>query len=365
VSPPLELRYGLPAADLDLAVETVATHWKRLDGMDLFFTGGTGFVGAWMSAVLLHAIDHGLLKARLRLLTRNPDRVRKDHPEIVAHPSVRLVQGDVLQAGWDCEGATHLIAGATEASAALLKERPRRMLETILEGTTRTLDLAEKAGISRALFVSSGAAAGPQPSEVERVREDQHFGLDPFSPRIAYAEGKRLAELLFTLHRQASFSFTSARLWAFVGPLLPMDSHFAVGNFLGDALSGRKIRILGDGTTVRSYQYAAEMAAWNLVLLASGRHATAYNVGSDQAVSMRELASLCAGLGGEAGYEVLGIPDPSRRTDVYVPDVGRMKDEFGLENRVGLEAALQATAAWTHNQSLVGARTLGQTQGQA
>lgn len=314
--------------------------------MDLFFTGGTGFVGTWMSAVLLRALDCGQLQARLRLLTRNPDRVRKDHPEIAAHPSVVLVQGDVLSRDWDCTGASHMIAGATEASAALLKERPRLMLETIVEGTTRTLDQAEKAGTSRALFISSGAAAGPQPPEVERVREDQHFGLDPFSPRTAYAEGKRLAELLCTLHRQEAFSFTSARLWAFVGPLLPMDSHFAVGNFLGDALAGRKIRILGDGTTVRSYQYAAEMAAWNWVLLAAGRHATAYNVGSDHAVSMRELASLCAGLGGDAGFEVLGKPDPSRRTDVYVPNVGRMKDEFGLENRIGLDDSLSRTLQW-------------------
>lgn len=314
--------------------------------MDLFFTGGTGFVGSWMNAVLLHAVDLGLLKARLRLLTRSPDRIRRDLSDIASHSSVRLVQGDVLRSGWDCDGASHLIAGATEASAALIKDRPRLMLDTIVDGTTRTLDQAEKAGTKRVLFVSSGAAAGPQPPGVEKVREEQYFGLDPFSPRIVYAEGKRLAELLFTLHRQESFSFTSARLWAFVGPLLPMDSHFAVGNFLKDALVGRKIRILGDGTTVRSYQYAAEMAAWNWSLLAAGRHGAAYNVGSDRAVTMRELAGLCARLGGDGGFEVLGTPDPSRPTDVYVPDVSRMKEEFGFVNTIGLEDALSRTLEW-------------------
>lgn len=298
-----------------------------------------------MSAVLLRALDCGMLKARLRLLTRHPERVRKEHPEIASHPAVRLVQGDVLQDGWDCNGATHLIAGATEASATLLREHPRLMLETIVEGTSRTLDNAQKAGTSRALFVSSGAANGPQPPDVERVREDQHFGIDPLSPRIAYAEGKRIAELLFALYRQADFSFTSARLWAFVGPFLPMNSHFAVGNFLGDVLAGRRVRILGDGTTVRSYQYAAEMAAWNWILLASGRPAVAYNVGSEYAVSMRELAGLCAELDG-TDYEVLGTPDPSGRTDIYVPDVGLMKKEFGIVNRTTLKASLFKTIQW-------------------
>ncbi|HNY29701.1 MAG TPA: NAD(P)-dependent oxidoreductase [Fibrobacteria bacterium] len=314
--------------------------------MDLFFTGGTGFVGSWMNAVLLHAVDLGSLEVRLRLLTRDPDRIRKDQPQIAAHRCVKLVRGDVLGDGWDCEGASHLVAGATEASAALIKERPRLMLESIVDGTRRTLDQVEKAGTARVLFLSSGAAAGPQPPGLERVREEQYFGLDPFSPRIVYAEGKRLAELLLTLHRQASFSFTSSRMWAFVGPLLPMDTHFAVGNFLLDALSGRKIRILGDGTTIRSYQYAAEMAAWNWVLLASGRNATAYNVGSDRAVTTRELASLCSGLAGGAGFEVLGTPDASRRTDVYVPEVSRMKDEFDLVNQVDLEASISRTLEW-------------------
>lgn len=343
---------GLPQEDLELAVRQVGARWARLDGMDLFFTGGTGFVGAWMTSVLLRAIDEGRLAARVRLLTRDPERVAASLPWIARHPAVTLVQGDVLGEHWDCLGCTHLVAGATQASAALLERDPRRMFETILDGTRRTLDLAREASVGRALFISSGAAHGPQPVGVDRVREDQFFGPDPLNPRAAYAEGKRAAEQLFALEAAMGLSFTVARLWAFVGPLLPLDTHFAIGNFLGDVLAGRDIVVKGDGTTVRSYQHAAEMAAWCWVLLADGQPGQAYQVGSEDGRSMAELARICAGFG-TGGARILGTPEPGRRVDVYVPDTARIRSDLGMENQLGLEAALARTLAW--HRSLRGA----------
>ncbi len=223
------------------------------------------------------------------------------------------------------------------------------MLETIVDGTRRTLDLAGQAGVSRSLFISSGAANGPQPPQFSQVRESDFFGPDPLLPRSAYAEGKRAAEMLFALSKSAGFSFSVARLWAFVGPMLPLDAHFAVGNFIGDALAKRTISILGDGTTVRSYQYASEMAAWSWIVLASGRDATAYNVGSPRSVSTRELAALVDRIGEGAGFEVLGKPDPTRPLDSYVPSVDRFRTEFGIGAPMELETALAKTLAWNRS----------------
>jgi dTDP-glucose 4,6-dehydratase len=338
-----------PGRDLDLAVEAVGERWGALDGMDLFFTGGTGFVGAWMNAVLLRAVDRGRLVARVRLLTRAPRQVREARPWLANHPAVTLVEGDVLDGAWTCQGCTHLVAGATAASAALLGSDPARMFRTIVDGTRITLDRAREAGVRRALFLSSGAANGPQPAEVAAVAEDRFFGPDPLRTGSAYAEGKRAAEHLFALEGLQGLSFSVARLWAFVGPLLPLDQHFAVGNFLGDVLAGRAVRILGDGTTVRSYQYAGEMAAWCWSVLAAGGEGRAYNVGSPEAVSMRELAGRCAELGEGAGFEVLGKGDPARPRDVYVPDLERARTELGLVPAVPLGEALRRTLAW-HRQ---------------
>lgn len=337
--------YPVPVEDLDLAVDMVGSHWARLDGMRLFFTGGTGFVGIWMVSVLLRALDRGLLRAEATLLTRDAGKFSARAPEIASHRSVRTMEGDVLGEGWSLDGCSHLVAGATEASAAMIREQPRLMLETIVDGTRRTLDRAASFGVSRAMFISSGAVNGPQ-FDTPRASESDFFGPDPLSLRSVYAEGKRLGEMLFALSANSSFSVSIARLWAFVGPLLPLDTHFAAGNFLRDAMAGAPIRILGDGTTVRSYQYASDMAAWNWVILASGRETTAYNVGSDHGVTTLELARLCDRLAGGAGIEVLGTPDPSRRIDRYVPDTGLFRREFAFGAGSDLAESLSKTILW-------------------
>jgi dTDP-glucose 4,6-dehydratase len=137
-----------------------------------------------------------------------------------------------------------------------------------------------------------------------------------------------------------------ARGFAFVGPHLPLDTHFAVGNFLRDGRAGGPIVVKGDGTAMRSYLYASELAIWLWTMLASGRPGRAYNVGSEEAVSIAELARLVARLFGVEARIDGGPRDPSLPPERYVPSVKRAREELALVQRIDLATGLRRTADW-------------------
>jgi dTDP-glucose 4,6-dehydratase len=205
------------------------------------------------------------------------------------------------------------------------------MEQTILEGARRVLAV----GAARGLFISSGAVYGPQPPWLARIPEDHPLPV----PEPGYAAGKLLAERLFV---QAPFPVAIARCFAFLAPHLPLDAHFAAGNCLGAALAGQPIRIHGDGRPVRSYLYGTDLAWWLYAILLRGRPGRAYNVGSEAAVSIRELAGAVA----PDLPVVLGRPPGDGPAPRYVPATGRARAELGLAQTVDLPEAIRRTLEW-------------------
>lgn len=330
--------------DLDAVFGALAPLWPRLAGARIFMTGGTGFIGRWMLEALRDADLRLGLEVDLVILSRDPAGFAARAPHLAAH--FRMLAGDVLHLSRVDGPFTHVIHAATDASAALNRDDPRRMFDTIVTGTRRALDLAldDKA---RLLFLSSGAVYGIQPWELAHVGEDWTGGPDPCDPRSAYGEGKRAAEMLCAIHgSQFGLDVVNARIFALLGPLLSLDIHFAAGNFIRDALAGRKLVIQGDGRAVRSYLYAADLAVWLWTLLIAGRPGAAYNMGSEDAISIADLARRVDALLGGGGVDILGRPDPGWNAGRYVPSTALIRRELGVAPMVDLDEAIRRTAIW-------------------
>ena len=253
-----------------------------------------------------------------------------------------------------------IIHGATSASADLNRSGPLEMVDTIVDGTRHVLDVAASSGSIPVLFTSSGAVYGPQPADLEHMPEDRRGGPDPLDTGSAYAEGKRLAEQLCAIYALGSASRRrSPRCYAFVGPYLPLDRHFAIGNFIRDGLAEEQIHVQGDGSTVRSYLYAADLAVWLWTILLRGESGRAYNVGSEAAVDIATLARLvAAAFVPPLGVEILGAPQPGRAVDRYVPSTRRAARSSGSRSvcRSGKpsSARLRGTAAASTDPPLSG-----------
>ena len=225
-----------------------ARAWNDLRGQRLFITGGTGFFGRWLLESFAYVNDRLHLQARAMLLSRDPAAWARRMPHLADHPAIDFVSGDVRNFAFPHGNFSHIIHAATDASSRLNQHAPTVMFDTIVAGTRRTLDFALACGATTMLQVSSGAVYGPQPPELSHMSEDYRGVPDVMATTAAYGEGKCAAELhCAAYHRQHGLDVRVARCFAFVGAGLPLDAHFAVGNFLRDALRtaprrGRKRR---------------------------------------------------------------------------------------------------------------------------
>lgn len=339
--------------DLDECLARTSGLWEELRGQRIFITGATGFFGCWLLETLLWANQRLRLNVRATILSRNPGALTDKAPHLAQDPAIEILTGDVNTFPFPAGSFSHVIHAATESSVELNQKHPMMMFDTIVGGTRRCLDFALAAEAHKFLLLSSGAVYGPQPPEVANVAEDSTNGPDPLNAASAYAEGKRAAELLCTMAtRGTTLQAKIARGFAFVGPYMKIDEHFAIGNFIRDQIQGESIRVAGDGTALRSYMYAGDLMVWLWTILFRGVPLRAYNVGSEQSVSIRELAHEVAdAFTPKIGVEVLGTPGsaPPQR---YVPSTARAQSELGLSCQLPLREAIRRTQRWFLNKDL-------------
>lgn len=269
---------------------------------------------------------------------------------LVEHPWLRLARGDICDADtlpWSMS-FTHVLHAAADSTAGPLQS-PQQRFDQIVSGTRNMLDLALACGARRFLLTSSGGVYGSQPSGMEQIPEDCHTLPDPLNAGNAYSIGKRMAEHLCALYMQAhDLPIVVARCFAFVGQDLPLNVHFAIGNFIRDALQAESITVQGDGSPLRSYLDQRDLAQWLLTMLFQGQPGQAYNVGSDQVTGIRELAHTVRDLiAPHKQVNVIGAPSQTPSRNRYIPNITKARDELGLKVTISLVDAIRFAAS-TH-----------------
>jgi nucleoside-diphosphate-sugar epimerase len=338
----------LSTTDLDLILNETRTLWNEMRDQRLFITGGTGFFGCWLAESFLHINRTLQLNAHLTVLTRDPAAFARKCPHLAADPALTLLAGDVRTFSFPSGDFPFIIHAATEASAKQSAEQPLEMLTTIIDGTARVLDFAATHGARKLLLTSSGAVYGKQPPAITHTPEDYVGAPDPLDPANVYGVGKRASEQLCALNARATgIEIKIARCFAFVGPHLPLDAHFAIGNFIRNALHNQPIAIAGDGTPLRSYLYAADLAIWLWTILFQAPSLQAFNVGSEEAINIRDLAhTVTATLDPALAIDIAKTPTPGASPAQYVPSTQRAQKLLGLKQHISLPEAIRRTAAW-------------------
>jgi nucleoside-diphosphate-sugar epimerase len=331
----------LPKSDLEHVLDHTRELWEELRGESIFITGGTGFFGKWLLESFLWANDRLNLKSHSTILTRSPDSFRDRVPHLAEHKSVTLLQGDVGTFDLRIGKFNHIIHAATYAQSFSAPLNALDMFTENVQGTYHVLDFAETCQAKKLLFTSSGAVYGKQPAEIAHVSEDYSGAPDTTAIRTAYGQSKRASEFLCVAAAQSGLQAKIARCFTFAGPHLSLDTNYAIGNFIRDALNGNDINIQGDGTPYRSYLYAADLAIWLWTILFRGEPARPYNVGSDADLTVAQLAvEITRNLGPQLEVRIMKEPALNEPPQRYTPCIKRAKDELDLDVYIELPEAI-------------------------
>ena len=338
--------------DYDISDDIAGVISRLGDDVHLFnnksilITGGTGFFGLWLLQILRSLIVEKKFKIDIYVLSRNPEKFLTENVGLSFHQFVNFISGDVTNFQLPDIRVDYLIHMATTAASETFRgEDQLQKLDLLYRGTRNTLEQAAQAGVKKVLFTSSGVAYGP--STGMPFSEEMLQGPATTSISSALGEGKRLAEYLVSYYSfNSGFEYAIARCFSFFVPFLPLDIHYAIGNFVNDALTKDKIIVKGAGRELRSYLYIADAWVWLVKLLLHADN-DIYNVGSSNSVSIGELATLVRNtLAAEKRVEFLRLTHDvgnfSRNT--YIPNNDKICNKYGLSEWTTLSQGIKKMA---------------------
>jgi nucleoside-diphosphate-sugar epimerase len=301
----------IAAADLDLVLQHTEPLWDDLRHQRLFLTGGTGFFGTWLLSSFLHANQSLGLNATATVLTRNSASFIARAPHLANHSAITLLAGELLTFAPPRGSFDFVIHAATDVASPTIAS-PEARYASIVDGTARMLDFAATHATRKFLLTSSGAVYGKQPPTLTHIPEDYAPAPEPLTAASAYAEGKRASERRCAQHaRQFSTEFKIARCFACVG------------------------------------LYAADLAVWLWTILFKAPALEAFNVGSEESLSIADLAALTATtLNPQLSVHIAQQPTSGASPLRYVPSTQRAKQQLGLCQTVSLSESIRRTAAW-------------------
>jgi len=332
-------------SDLKEILDNSRLSLQKLDRARILILGGTGFVGTWLVSALLYANELLDLNLQVTVVTRDKAlaEMRLQASDV---PALKVIEMDLQRDVHEGKGPfTHLIHAATPSSPRTGGLDADYVTDVSLRGTRYLIGKAKSQSFAPVmLHVSSGAVYGPQGPDTPLLLEKTPTAAA--QSLNAYARAKLEVEKSITDAGAAGIvRGVNPRLFAFAGPHIALDAHFAVGNFVHDALYSGKITLKGNPKTVRSYLYPTDMTSWLIACLANPT-LQPLHIGSDNPMEMQEVVSRISSLAG--GIPVTSGCEAAPITR-YVPATIETQKYLGVEQRVSFEDGIERWMRWLKN----------------
>jgi len=312
----------------------------NVEGKTVLVTGGAGFLGSWISDVLVE--EH----AKVICLDNLASGLKSNISLLMKKDNFKFIQHDITEPIFLGESIDVVMHLASRASPFEFEKFPIQILKANTLGTWVALGIAKKHD-ARFLYTSTSEIYGC--AEEIPTTEDYRGNVNPVGPRSCYDEAKRCGESYVIAYKmQHGLDTRIARIFNTYGPRMRAKGVYGrvIPRFIEQALSNKPITIFGDGSQTRSFCYLTDQVEGLLKLTFSeSGEGELVNIGSDKEITILELAKLVIELtNSSSGIEFHPLPkdDPLRRN----PDISRAKEILGWVPKVSLEDGLRRMIGW-------------------
>jgi len=312
--------------------------------MNLFVTGGAGFIGSsFIRYVLSHGQGHQIVNYDKLTYAGNLANLES----VARDPRYRFVKGDICDAAAATEamqGCDAVVHFAAESHVDRSIYEPAPVIETNITGTFILLQVARKLNLQRFVHISTDEVYGDlAPGQVS----DENFDLRPNSP---YSASKASADLLVrSFHRTYGFPAIITRSSNNYGPyqfpekLLPL--------LISNALEDKPLPVYGDGRQERNWIHVEDNSRGILAVLERGRTGEIYNIGGVDVIENIAMVHRLLALMGRPASLIRHVTDRPGHDRRYALDSSKLGKELGWSPRITLEDGLRQTVNWYRENS--------------
>ena len=247
-----------------------AISFDKLKGKTILISGGTGFIGTYITNIVEYRNKHYKDNIKLISLSRRGG---------ISNSTIKYIKCDINNKIDIDEDIDYIIHLASNTHPKQYKDDPVGTITTNILGCKNLLDLACKKNIKRFLLASSVEIYGEC---IDKPVTENYSGyIDCNKARSGYNESKRLCESLCQSYKsQFGIDFVTARLSRVIGPDRKEDTK-AIAQFINKAINNEDIILNSYGNQLFSYTYVSDAAVAILKLLCDGINGEAYNVSAD------------------------------------------------------------------------------------
>ena len=306
--------------------------------MATLVTGAAGLIGSNLCKKLLK--DGYEVVALDNLITGSPENIKK----LKLFPKFTFIQHDITKPlpnnfellTLNFELIYHLACPTGVPNLGPLAEE---MLLTCSLGTRQILELAKR-NKAKLLFTSSSEVYGDP--EVFPQYESYSGNVDPTGPRSPYEEGKRFAESLIMMYvRKYELDAKIVRIFNTYGPGMGTEESRVIARFLQQAVTGEPLSVHGQGLQKRTFCFVDDLVNGLILVMKKGKRGEVYNLGSNQEISIIELAKLIIKLTNSKS-KINWIERPSHDHQARLPALKKVR-KLGWRMKISLKDGLLKT----------------------